>query len=542
MAAPRSQHTTLAARLAVLVAAVAVSIVVTHAPDRLPIDHRAHAAPAAQATPGPWTETFNQYEVGVPMPLTSGPGQDVYVHMRDREKWASGPDPMPLDPVGAPQFGISHGAMCQAPPATHANHPGTTGAWGDSVFVCGSASTPHMMTAINGGNYGLLYYTPAQMIDFDGTEAVIRFDVSSLHASGRDWWDVWITPWDDNLPAPLEWWLPALAGEPKNALHIKVGERGNLEQSIFRDGVEQGWSWQSWVPADTLMTPSANRRDTVEITVSPTRLRACWPPGQQAVNGGQGFCYASTPETPLSPALTWSRGIVQIGHHSYNPGKACEWDGSCGPGTWHWDNFSLSRAVPYTMIRANERAAIEATQGAPMTFTFPEPAPADSSLRVSAFGLGYQYSTDGGTTWAPLRRQPSGRTDTGGEMEPYWQAIPAGTTAVQLKTTAVNPNGQGGVDYAAIWSQNPRSAAPTPATMPPTATLIPTPAPTETPILTSTPLPTMTPIPPTTTKAATAVPPTSTPMPPTATVIAAPLGACSVTVAPNRKTGSWSCP
>src|SRR5207302_8424505 len=64
--------------------------------------------------------------------------------------------------------------------------------------------------------------------------------------------------------------------------------------------------------------------------------------------------------------LGWSSGVVQLGHHSYNPDKACDFNGTCGPNTWHWDNVSISAAVPFTILRATPRA-VDSAAAPPVT-------------------------------------------------------------------------------------------------------------------------------------------------------------------------------
>jgi hypothetical protein len=448
----------------------------------------------AQMVNGAWVRDFNEYEVGVPTPLKSSSREDVYVHMRDGTKWAYGPDPMPF-PAGSaganPIYGEQHGEHCEPPPAVHAQSPrNTEAAWDDAVFVCGSASTPHMMTAINGGNYGLLYYTPAALVDFSAGAATIEFDVSSLRTSGRDWWDVWVTPYDENLTCPLESSLPDCQGQPKDAMHFRIsqGGAGTFEQVVYRDFVAENRGWRGWTTFEQNnpgFTYSATRRDKVVITLSTTKNSMCLPTW--------GICYGDDTQPAMSPALTWNQGVVQIGHHSYNPGKACDWDGTCGPGTWHWDNIKINPAVPVTMIRANERFQPLTSSGTVATFTFPQAAPTDAYLRVAAVGEGMQYSEDNGATWNTLHRQPSYWHDvaTGAsvQMTSYWQPVTAGITSVKLRATNAGGWEPGGVDYAAIWSLNAVTQAPTPTALPPTNTPLPT----------ATPVPTSTPVPPTAT-------------------------------------------
>src|SRR4030095_3362705 len=105
------------------------------------------------------------------------------------------------------------GSNCGAPPANH-----TISSYDDAVFIC----KDHIMTAITADGYGVIYLTPHQLVDFSNEEAVISWDMSTARSSGRDWVDLWITPYQDNLQLPLEDWLPDLNGEPRNAIHVRM--------------------------------------------------------------------------------------------------------------------------------------------------------------------------------------------------------------------------------------------------------------------------------------------------------------------------------
>src|SRR5450759_5316987 len=130
------------------------------------------------------------------------------------------------------------------------------------------------------------------------------------------------------------------------------------------------------------MTHSATTRTGFELDLSPTHIRF----GVPSLNT---WWVDSNADVPFT------RGIVQIGHHSYNPTKLCSDDiGSapgCPPGTWHWSSFAISNAVPFTMLKPNVPNFVGAT-----TVTFATPAPASAFLRFSALGTGLQVSLNGG--------------------------------------------------------------------------------------------------------------------------------------------------
>jgi hypothetical protein len=153
--------------------------------------------------------------------------------------------------------------------------------------------------------------------------------------------------------------------------------------------------------------------------------------------------------------LTWTRGTISLGHHSYTPDKACKpW--ATEPGcatTWHWDNLSISPSIPFTMIRAEQRYVWEGwwydrTDDSERTLTFPEPAPPNSYLRFSAIGT----VTLDGVPVAPL----AGPNYDKGHFSSYFLPIPEGTRSVVYKG---GPDGWWNdnptLKDAAIWSQTP---------------------------------------------------------------------------------------
>lgn len=328
---------------------------------------------------------------------------DVTVHSRDMYTWET------LDEMQA-----QHGPNCEAPPATH-----TIVNYEDTVYTCKN----HMMTALYSVGYGVIYLTPDHMVDFSQGEAVIRYDISTLRTSTRDWVDIWITPFEDNLQLPLQEEYPDLHGYPANSVNIKLTNNHAYIPSVFRefDGTvyeyAPGVMW--WMDIHEFLTPDSRRRDTFELRISQTHLKFGMPDYNKWWI-----------DLELTEPLTWTQGIVQLGHHSYNPKKDCNHDGSCGPSTYHWDNISINPAVPFTHIPGQQRFA-EAGQE---TITFAQPSPAGSYLRFAGIGSNLEFSVDGGQTWMPARIQPHSRDTRAGEhFLSYFTEIPPGVTAVQLR-------------------------------------------------------------------------------------------------------------
>lgn len=335
----------------------------------------------APASPTPW----------------SSPEWDIAVHSRDPSTWYQ------IEAMDA-----HHGSSCDAPMATH-----RITAYEDTVFQCHD----HMMTALNASGYGVIYLTPHRLLDFSAGEAVIRWSMSTLNTGNRDWVDVWLSPWEDSLQLPLEDWLPDLAGAPRNAVQIRMdnanGAGTMLEANVYRDGVLSAVDGNFWTGYESFLTPDARRRDVFEVRISRTHIKVGMP--------DHDFWWVDADIADLG----WDRGVVQFGHHSYNPFK----DGAGGPNTRHWDDVVLEPSAPFESIGADRRYVDAA---GPRTVTFDAPAPPGAHLRFDGMGKSIDVSFDGGTTWTAAQR-PWQSTRNGMQFSNYWTPIPEGTTEVLFR-------------------------------------------------------------------------------------------------------------
>jgi hypothetical protein len=325
-----------------------------------------------------------------------------------------------------------HGPMCEPPPATHLNDT-VAGA----VYLC----RDHVMTAINDPVYGAIYLTPNQMVDFSEGTAVIQFDLSTRRTSGRDWIDLWITPFADHLQLPLDDWLPDLNGPPRRGLHIRMDFSRN--NSIFLGEVIDNFSGtalelQAWQGYETILTPSATQRETFELQISQGYVKFGLP----------AYDYWWIDQT--LPNLNWSEGVVQFAHHSYTPEKDCNFDGTCGPNTWHWDNVNIMPARPFTMIGASRRYL---NSGTPDSVTLAQAAPANAYLRFAGIGDALEVSFNGGATWieAVTQAQSMHIED---HFQSYWMPIPVGVSMVRFRGQEWY-GGDWQVRDISVWSANP---------------------------------------------------------------------------------------
>jgi len=290
------------------------------------------------------------------------------------------------------------------------------------------------MTAINARGYGVIYLTPNHMVDFGQGEAVIRFDVSTFRSSSRDWIDLWITPYEHNLQLPLNSRGPDLQGPPRNAIMVRMTDspgRTEFEAHVIHDWESRELAQVSGRGYETFLQPDAKRRETFELRISRTHLSF----GMPAYNH-------KWVDTEM-PALDWSRGIVQLGHHSYNPTKSP----GGRPNTWHWDNVEITPAIAFTMIQADRRYV---DRDSPAAVSFTRPAPAHAHVRFAAVGDGIEASFDGGRTWQRARKAAQ-KYNFRYKFHSYWMPIPEGVSSVRFRDSANTRDGWQVKDVA-IWS------------------------------------------------------------------------------------------
>jgi hypothetical protein len=382
---------------------------------------------------GVTSSAFSFNWTGTPSsPLSVVPNSwDVQVHKR-----ALGDT---MDPMLA-----QHGADCSAPPATH---PISTLAAG--VFIC----KDHLMTAIGDEGYGEIALTSDHMVDFSSGTAAIQISVSTLQLNPSDWIEVWVSPFAENIALPFLCCAPDLQGPPRHALRFSLNHSeilGTYEGKVARydNFTETDLPQSGSSRLASLLAPSAAVRTTYEIDISSGHVRF----GLPSLN----VWWTDTNVAPLS----FSQGIVQLVHHSYNPNKHCP---GCGVDTFHWSGFSISNAVPFTIINGNERSIHAGAN----VVNFPAPAPANSFLRFSGIGpqrRTFSVSYDGGASWAsPALQAQNGTIDE--HFSTYWTPVPAGTRKVMFRGN----DWWGGPWWArdpAIWSLTTSSAGPSPSPLP----------------------------------------------------------------------------
>ncbi|NTV30387.1 hypothetical protein HGA91_00200 [candidate division WWE3 bacterium] len=433
-----------------------------------------------------FTDTFDGKPTS-PQPFTQI-GQstwDIAIQSRNPDTWDT------LVP-----FQMMHGPNCEPPLMTGATAPydhhelmvhDWDGNYDSAVFKCAD----HIMTGIYGigrsinDGYAMIALTPNQMVDFTNGPATIRWDMTTFRTTQRDWVDVWITPYDDNLQLPFDTGDVDLQGMPMNTVHLTMtapndNSKTGFKPTIIINGQDTGefqqftGDYDSFLAYEDYLPSKAGdpkRRDTFEITISKTHLKMCMPQDTTDNAPSETLCWVDK----NIKSLPFTKGVVQFAHHSYTPNKDCDFYTPlpCGPDTWHWDNISISPSVPFTMIKADQRAVRGETQ----VVTFTQSAPANAKLRFSAIGS-VQLSFNNGSFQSVTNQ--SSTLYHSDHFASYFVNIPQGTSTVRFKLSGSEVMAK---DFA-IWSQ----AAPTGTT--PTPIITTAPSPTTQP--TRTPTPTIT--------------------------------------------------
>jgi hypothetical protein len=379
----------------------------------------------------------------------------------------------PTDNNGSMQAG--HGGDCSAPPATH-----TVVGLADSAFICKN----HMMTAVNGGGdayatYGAIYFAPAQLADWSQGQATVSWKVSTQRLSTRDWWQVNLTPFAQNMALPLMDSLPAYQGQPATGLELRLdngtcaqGNIGTIVRVSAISGSQAREITQGTPCVEDAVSASAATRSQFQIEVSNGHLKVFMP-------GTNIVCF----DGPLN--LGFNQAVVQFSHHSYNPLKGADVNAAgavVGPNTFHWSDVAISPATPFTMLRPQQPFSLH--EGQNPVLRLPQAAPQGSFLRFAGLG-NFDVSYDGGKSYAAARVQGANKAPE--HFASYWTPVPAGTTEVTLRGQRNASNLPWWVEDVSVWAQAftgpapapPPTAQPTPTTQPPPVQQpTPTPAPT----------------------------------------------------------------
>lgn len=354
--------------------------------------------PVVPPPPLPGGDAYFGFTGSPPTPIPfNEDGWDVQVYSRNADTWYF---PEAMD--------AHHGADCAGYPNVH-----RVARYEDMVFRC----RDHIMTAINASGYGAIVLTPDRMVSWASGEGVIRFDLSTLQTSSRDWINVFVSAFDSHMAVPATLEAVALNGPARDGIYFEMLSNGNICPRFVRNFIVTRLECrEEWKALSDKIVVSATLRSTVEIRLTNSRVKVSLP--------NEGVVFS---DVALPSALPFTEGVVQFGHYSYTPEKECTRPTGCPPNTWHWDEIHLAPSVPFTIIRADRRFV----DGSGGTVTFNSPAPRGAKMGFFAYGREPDLSFDGGATWqAPVQQASVKLADPDRQ---YFTPIPEGTTKVMLR-------------------------------------------------------------------------------------------------------------
>ena len=366
----------------------------------------------AKSTPHHFTETFTG-DPAAPTPWRPSATWDVTIHSRD---W------LHVDQLA--EMEAIYGTDCANPAESH-----TVSQFEDMVFQCNG----RIITAIHGEEYAAISLTPNQLVDFSAGPAEITFDLSTVRLSGRDWVELWITPYHGHLQLPALDWVADLNGMPEEAIYIQLSIGGENRFIVSQiNNYEATELTQGYFEYNEYLDSGSDIMGRYSLRIDLNQIRFGLPEAD-----------AWWSETIFAQPLDWHMGVVQFSHHSFVPTQDCT---DCQPNSWQWDNIDINPARPFTMIPANQRIINRGTGG---ELQFPQSAPSQAYLRFMALAETVQLSFDGGETWQLAQKAPYTREQNG--FRPYWTPVPAGITTVYIR--ALDDNGRDWlVRDPSIWS------------------------------------------------------------------------------------------
>ena len=350
-----------------------------------------------------------------------------FLHSRDKETQYT-PYPSVAD----------HGPNCEPPVHMEVgdNYDTThvVNSYEDMVYVCRN----HLMTNLRSDGYGLINLMPNQLVDFSEQEAIIRWDVSTLNqsAQNRDWFTIAVMPFENLNPLHAPDWAPDLEGLARNMIRLETtwinGSRGFALELTDQNFNKIELPIASFKSLEELITPSKVIRSTFELRISKNRLKFGLVLPENHPSGEVVHWWVDTESDMDGNPITlgWKKGVVLLGHYSYNPRK----NGGL-ENTWHWDNLFISPAQAFTIIGTDKRFADENEP----TLIFNQAAPENAQLLFSATDYlrisdQMELSFDGGENWLHADRIVASITDLddswGSSYVPYRISIPAGTQSV----------------------------------------------------------------------------------------------------------------
>ena len=319
------------------------------------------------------------------------------------------------------------GSDCAALPATH-----TVSSYDDAVFICDG----RLVTALRSDANGQITFVPNQIVDFSQNEVSITFDVSTDRASGKDWFELWVMPWDENLALAAEDWN-APQCLPGDGIHIRLNDYENkfVGQTISNTqaaALTGNYSWQAYdCSGSSCIVPSADGLTTFELTIAPSTANS----GLYDVKFGMIAESTTATNKPAQTvwyfdkndvAIDFTQAIVQFGHHAKQNSDA---------NSWQWDNISISEATEFDIINGDKRSIDGATNNDTITFDTAAPAGTDTWVRFNAGGNNMSLSAYDASNTLLVTKVITPQWESADRDEyvhSYFVEVPVGTKSVQL--------------------------------------------------------------------------------------------------------------
>ena len=372
---------------------------------------------------------------------------------------------------------VQHGSACQSP-GVDGSVRHTAPTYADHIFQCAN----HMMTYPPGVT-SAIRLVPNQVVDLTSGEGRVRFDVSTLSLSSRDWLSLFIQDWSVQEQKITDSNIPSAQGNPRNAFHFEQGVCGSFTSEPGTWVIEYYNSNRSETciapshSVDEVLTRSAVTRTTFEAVINRNGHVKFWLPTLNHVIA----------EGDVAP-FTWDRGVVTFIHNSYNPEKGTNplTGGSVGErNTWHWDNISVTPGLPFEIIKTDHRGSNTAAVD---TFNFSTPLPADSVVRFEAFsdtGAGAVRVAFGNGPWVTPTKM-SAHTKPENAVS-YTVAGVEGATSITIEVVQGGYGFVRDINNVSAYALGVAPSTPPTGTATPTATASPSPSPTMTPSPSPTP-------------------------------------------------------
>ena len=366
----------------------------------------------AATPPGGWAfeETWDSFGTPTsPLPYKNVEKFDIVLTSNDTDGIIDGQLLGPNDTSLFPPVEAGHGSDCGAPInrgdlnihkiTTNFDEYGFQSETRPQLaFVCNK----HLMTTIKSG-YALASIMPRQYFDFTDRTGLIEID-TGVYGFGREWFDMYVLPEEDML---LSMATSSEGGTleqmPKNAIKISFRDAkpgmyfienynsNDNETRFFRSA----YSFKDAFPADPAPNNPGIRRNfrffvsknswkyQVQVDDATTSV----PEGTlETVDGKKYWTYTGNFPKPLS----FTKALIRLEHHSYNPTKDGIFGEPWSQYTQHWDNFRFDGPVlpapkafePTSMDFVRMWGANPGTISSPMTFNVDVPQGSINNPRI----------------------------------------------------------------------------------------------------------------------------------------------------------------